>query len=127
MRNLTKEQLRLIQSSGKSMQGHYSDHDAFMNGMDDNVGMGDFFSDVKAFFTPVVQQTLSNTQTALTQAGTNVINNQLASNPLLQAKTEDKLGETIKAGIMKNKWYIIGGLVGMVGLFYFVSRAANKK
>jgi len=109
MRHLTREQLRQIHQSGKAMHGHYSDHDAFMNGMNDNVGeMGGWLEDVKAYFQPVVQQTLANTQTALAQAGTNVINNQLATNPLLQAKTEDKLGETIKNAILKNKWYIVG-------------------
>ena len=130
MRHLSQEQLRKIQTSGKvsrSMAGHYSDHDAFMSGLNDNVGdVGGFLDDIKAYLAPVAQQTLSNTQMALTQAGTNVINNQLASNPLLQAKSEDKLTETIANAFKNNKWYIIGAVAGLAGLVFVMTKLGNK-
>jgi len=105
-----------------------SDHNSFFGGvaMDDvsRQGMG---NDILDFLKPVVSQITANTQTAVTQAGTNLINNQLAKNSALQASSTDAIGATIKAAIMKNKWYIIGGLVLLAGSVVFFTRVSSKK
>jgi hypothetical protein len=100
-----------------------SDQQKFFAGeIDDSLGLTlDEF--IKNIGTGVVAQT----QDSLVTAGTNLINNQVAKNPALQQKSANAIGDTIKEAILKNKWYIVGGLAGLAIMFVVLNKYSMKK
>jgi len=100
-----------------------SDHEKFFAGtIDDNLGLT-----LDQFIKNIGTGVVANTQDAVITAGTNLINNQVAKNPALQQKSANAIGDTIREGIMKNKWYILGAVVAIPVLFVILSKYSAKK
>lgn len=100
-----------------------SDHQKFFAGdIDDSLGLT-----LDEFIKNIGTGVIANTQESLVTAGTNIINNTVAKNPSLQQKSANAIGDTIKEGIMKNKWYILGGLAGLAIMFVVLNKYSMKK